>query len=67
LIVLLPAYCICDPKPHTEQKPSAPSSSSKANYVENHKAVDVCYYYKKPGHVLANCRTIRAKREQKEA
>ena len=55
-------------KPHTEQKPSATSSSSsKANYFDNHKAVDVCYYCEKAGHILANCRTLRAKREQNEA
>ena len=54
-------------KPHTEQKPSATSSSSKANYFDNHRAVDVCYYCKKPGHILAHCRTLRAKHEQKEA
>jgi len=55
-------------KPHTEQKPSATSSSSsKANYFDNHKAVDVCYYCEKAGHILANCRTLRAKREEKEA
>ena len=53
-------------KPHTKQKPSATSSSSKANYFDNHRAVDVCYYCKKHGHILANCRTLRAKREQKE-
>jgi len=41
-------------KPHTEQKPSA-TSSSKANYFDNHKAIDVCYYCKKPGHILATC------------
>jgi len=54
-------------KPHTKQKPSATSSSSKANYFDNHRAVDVCYYCKKPGHILANCCTLCAKREQKEA
>jgi len=32
----------------------------------HHKAVDVCYYCKTPGHIMANCRRLRAKREQKE-
>jgi len=54
-------------KHHTEQKPSGTSSTSKANYFDNHKAVDVCYYCKKPGYILANCRTLRARREQKQA
>jgi len=54
-------------KPHTEQKPSATSTSSKVNHYDNHKAVDVCYYCKTPWHIRANCRKLCAKREHKEA
>ena len=56
-------------KPHTEQKPSTTSSGSKSHYFNNPRTGDVCYYCKKPGHILANCH-LRAKhreREQNEA
>ena len=55
-------------KPHTEQKPSTTSSGPKGHYF-NPRTGDVCYYCKRPGHIMANC-NLRAKhreREQKEA
>jgi len=54
--------------PNTEQKPSTTSTGSKRHYFNNPRTVDVCYYCKRPGHILANCQ-LRAKREreQKEA
>ena len=47
--------------------PSTTSTGSKTNYFDNPRTVGECYYCKKPGHILANCRLLRAKREQKEA
>ena len=53
-------------KPHTEQNPSATTARTKfATQRERDRTLGVCFYCKKPGHILSSCSTLRAEREQK--
>jgi len=54
-------------KPHTEQKPSATTAGNKFTQRESERALGVCFYCKKRGHIMSVCPALRAKREQKEA
>jgi len=55
-------------KPHTEQKPSATTAGNKfTTQRDRERALGVCFYCKKQGHILPSCPLLRAEREQKEA
>jgi len=55
-------------KPHTEQKPLATTAGNKfTTQRDRERALGICFYCKKHGHLLSSCPLLRAQREQKEA
>jgi len=50
-------------KPHTEQEPSATSSSAKFNRFAEAKALGLCVHCKERGHIMSHCLKRRARQE----